>query len=169
MQTSSSIFHYLIDMNIYTQNLLVCNSGQYTCVTGYVTFSLFFKIWLTELILISREQFFSWTCFLLASNTLHHKFFLMKISSLHWNGTAYTCKEKLWWKVTGEYQNLYSFKEGQILLCQSILEMGRITHLQGSTLFTISLNLWSRTSCQTFCEVEHHAKPCQKPWIYQVL
>ena len=34
IQTKSSIFHYLIDMNIYTQNLPVCNSGQYTYVTG---------------------------------------------------------------------------------------------------------------------------------------
>ena len=31
-------------------------------------------------------------------------FFLMKIRSLHWNGAAYTQKEKLRWKVAGEYQ-----------------------------------------------------------------
>ena len=30
-QTRSSIFYFLIDMNIYTRNLPVCNSGQYTC------------------------------------------------------------------------------------------------------------------------------------------
>ena len=35
---------------------------------------------------------------------LHHKFFPMKIGSLHWNGAAETCKEQLWWKVAGEYQ-----------------------------------------------------------------
>ena len=44
----------------------------------YVTFSLFFKIWLTELILISRELLFRGTCFLLASNALRHKFFWRK-------------------------------------------------------------------------------------------
>ena len=31
-QTRSSIFHYLIDVNICTWNLLVCHSGQYTYV-----------------------------------------------------------------------------------------------------------------------------------------
>ena len=31
-----------------------------------------------------------------------------------------------------KYQNLHSFKEGLILLCQSILETRRITHLHGS-------------------------------------
>ena len=43
----------------------------------YLTFSLFFKIWLTESILISRQKLFRGTCFLLVSNTLHHKIFLM--------------------------------------------------------------------------------------------
>ena len=41
--------------------------------------------------------------------------------------------------VSIKYQNLHSFKEGLILLCQSILETRRITHLHGSALFTISL------------------------------
>ena len=36
-------------------------------------------------------------------------------------------------------QNLYSFKEGVILLHQSILETRRISHLHGSALFTIPL------------------------------
>ena len=49
------IFYSLIDINIYTLNLLVCNSGQYTYVKVYVSFSLFFKTWLTELILISSK------------------------------------------------------------------------------------------------------------------
>ena len=35
--------------------------------------------------------------------------------------------------------NLYSFKEGMILLCQSIFETRRITHLHVSALFTIPL------------------------------
>ena len=45
------------------------------------------------------------------------------------------------WPVSIKYQNLHSFKEGLILLCQSILEMRRITHLHGSAHFTIPLNL----------------------------
>ena len=32
-----------------------------------------------------------------------------------------------------------SFKEGMILLCQSILEMRRMSHLHGSAIFTIPL------------------------------
>ena len=41
--------------------------------------------------------------------------------------------------VSIKYQNLHSFKEGLILLCQSILETIRITHLHGSAHFTILL------------------------------
>ena len=41
--------------------------------------------------------------------------------------------------VSIKYQNLHSFKEGVILLCQSILETRRISHLHGSALFTIPL------------------------------
>ena len=37
------------------------------------------------------------------------------------------------------YQNSHSFKEGMILLCQSIYETRRISHLHGSALFTIPL------------------------------
>ena len=42
-QTRSSIFYYLIDMNIYTRNLPACNSGQYIHVTGvlFLCFSRF--------------------------------------------------------------------------------------------------------------------------------
>ena len=38
IRTRSSIFCYSIDMNIYTQNLPVCNSGQHTYVTGLFNF-----------------------------------------------------------------------------------------------------------------------------------
>ena len=48
------------------------------------------------------------------------------------------CDRKL--PVSIKYQNLHSFKEGIIFLCQSILEMRRISHLHGSALFTIPYN-----------------------------
>ena len=38
-----------------------------------------------------------------------------------------------------KYQNLNPFKEGLILLCQSILETRRITHLHGTAHFTMPL------------------------------
>ena len=41
--------------------------------------------------------------------------------------------------VTIKYQNLHILKEGLILLCQSILETRRITHLHGPAHFTIPL------------------------------
>ena len=41
--------------------------------------------------------------------------------------------------VSIKYQNLHSFKEGMILVCQSILETRRISHLHGSALFSIPL------------------------------
>ena len=51
--------------------------------------------------------------------------------------------------VSIKYQNLDSFKEGVILLRQSILETRIISQLHGSTLFTIPLSTnptkWSNT------------------------
>ena len=44
--------------------------------------------------------------------------------------------------------NLHSFNKGMILLCQSIIEMRRISHLYGSALFTIPLNEFKRIN---FC------------------
>ena len=41
--------------------------------------------------------------------------------------------------VSIKYQNLYSFKEGMIHLCHSILEARRILHLHGSAPLTIPL------------------------------
>ena len=38
IQTRSSIFCYLMDMNIYTRNLPASNSGQHTYVMGLFTF-----------------------------------------------------------------------------------------------------------------------------------
>ena len=43
------------------------------------------------------------------------------------------------WLASIKYQNVHSFKEGLIRLCQSILETRRITHLHGSAHFTIPL------------------------------
>ena len=43
--------------------------------------------------------------------------------------------------VSIKYENVHSFKEGVILLCQSILETRRISHLPGSAHFTIPLIL----------------------------
>ena len=45
------------------------------------------------------------------------------------------------WPVSIKYQNLHSFKEGLILLCQSFLVTIRIRHLHGSAHFTIPLNV----------------------------
>ena len=50
------------------------------------------------------------------------------------------------WLVSIKYQNLYPFKEGLILLCQSIVETRRITHLHGSADFTIPLKVAFGTS-----------------------
>ena len=105
-----------------------------------VTFSLFFKIWLTESILIFRE-----TCFLLTSNTLRHKFFsdeaaFTEMVPHRLVRTNYSGKLP----VSIKYQNLHSFKEGMIHLCESILETRWISHLHGSAPFTIPLksSLW---------------------------
>ena len=51
-----------------------------------------------------------------------------------------------------KYHNLHSFKEGAILLCQSILDTKQISHLHGSALFTILLN-----DCQ-MTQIRNHLK-----------
>ena len=43
------------------------------------------------------------------------------------------------WPGSIKYQNFHTFEEGLILLCQSIIETRRITHLHGSVHFTIPL------------------------------
>ena len=46
------------------------------------------------------------------------------------------------WPVSIKYQNPHSFKEGLILLCQSILEIRRIAHLRNSAHFAIPLKTY---------------------------
>ena len=48
--------------------------------------------------------------------------------------------------VSTTYQNLHSFKEGLIVLCPSILETRRTTHLHSSAHFTIPLKALLRVS-----------------------
>ena len=45
--------------------------------------------------------------------------------------------------VSIKYQNLHSFKEGLILLCQIILKIRRITHLHSLVHFTIPFTEWT--------------------------
>ena len=69
----------------------------------------------------SREQLFRGTCSLLASNNLRQR-------------RHYGRK----WLVSIKHQNLHSFKEALILLCQSTLERRREAHFCGSSHFTKS-------------------------------
>ena len=50
--------------------------------------------------------------------------------------------------VSIKYQNLHSFKEELILLCQSILKTRKITHLNGSAHFTIPSSSKNCTSIE---------------------
>ena len=56
--------------------------------------------------------------------------------------------------VSIQYQNLHSFKEGLILLCQSIFEARRITHLHGSAPFTIPLKTVCFSKITLYKEVQ---------------
>ena len=71
-------FHYIVDINLYKQNLPVYNSGQYIYVMGLCNFFFFVSQDLIDRI----NSYFQRIAF------LRHKFFLMKISSLHWNCTG---------------------------------------------------------------------------------
>ena len=55
--------------------------------------------------------------------------------------------------VSIKYQNLH-FKEGMIVLCQSILETRWISHLHGSALFTILLSYFDPWKSWKYKNVE---------------
>ena len=55
------------------------------------------------------------------------------------------------WLESIKYQNIHSFKEGLFVLCQSILETRRITHLHGSAPVTILLSYF----CVFQRKIEH--------------
>ena len=109
--TQKNFLHYPLNCRPFP-NFLSFDKHEYThwifwSVSLVSIFML--HVYVTSFVLqdlSDRINFYFWRiCFLLASNTiLLYKFFPMKISSLYWNGTAYTCKEKLWWKVADEYQ-----------------------------------------------------------------
>ena len=109
----------------------------------YVTFFLFLKIdWQSQFSFsensFSEELASYWLLTLYVTC-----FFPTKISSLHWTGTVYFCKEKLWQKVAHDYQMLWSpfFQKRLTLLYQSMKSQTRwISHLYSSALFTNSLS-----------------------------
>ena len=114
--TRSSIFCYSIDMNKFTRNLPVCNSGQHTCVAGLFNFFFVLKD------LIDRiDSYFQRIAFqrnlLLIGLTLYVTSFsnakaafigmaLCKLARRNYGGK---------WPVSIRYQNLHSFKEGLVL------------------------------------------------------
>ena len=60
--------------------------------------------------------------------------------------------------VSIKYENLHSLKEGVILLCQSILEARRISHLHGSALFTMPLRERAKSKYRELSEEEKNIK-----------
>ena len=74
--------------------------------------------------------------------------------------------------VSIKYQNLHTFKEGLILLCQSILETRRITHLHGSAHFTTPLNTTNISYNpieNAICKYENHPSVVAIKNIWKVL
>ena len=113
-------FLYLIDMNIYTRNLPVCNSGQHTYATGLFNFFFVLQDLIDRIDFYFQRITFQRNLLLIGfqHSTSQVFFDVNRQPSLEWR-----CK-------------------GLILLCQSIFEMRRITHLHGSAHFTIPLTKW---------------------------
>lgn len=110
MQTRSWLFYYLIHVNI-TSHLPVFHSGQCISAARLFDFLLVFQNWNDKIsIHFFGEMFFEgFTLYWLQHPSVFvlffsSSFFSMKISSLHWNGAAHTCKEWVLWKETGDYQ-----------------------------------------------------------------
>ena len=77
----------------------------------------------------------------------------------------YNCLEKLLQKFVGECQMSDSSKKGVILLCESIFEIRRISHLYGSTLSFLQSTFMVKVRelgemCRVLCN-RHRAKACK--------
>ena len=127
VRTRSPIF-FLFDRHEYTHGIFRSVILVIVFILQvYVTFSLFFKIWLTESILIFKESLFRGASFwfLLASNMLRHKFFsdgnrpvftgmaLRKLVKSNYGRKS---------PVSVKYENLHYFKEGVILFVRVSLK-----------------------------------------------
>ena len=129
-------------MNIYSWNLPICNSVQYIYVTGLCNF-----FFVPQELIDGINSYFQKIAFwsnlflivLLSSNTCVTSFFwwkqvafigmaLRKLVRRNYSGKS---------PVSIKHENLHSFKKWVILLCHSILETRRISHLHGSVLFAI--------------------------------
>ena len=71
IQTRSSIIYYLIDINIHTQNLLICNSGQYIYMTGLYNFFFVLQDLIDKIHSYIQGIAFQWNQFLIASITIY--------------------------------------------------------------------------------------------------
>ena len=129
-------------MNIYTQKLPVCNSGQYICVTGL------------------RNFFFALQDLIDRINSYFQRIALRKNMILigFWDSTSQAFSDEnkqpsLKWRCVNFYGEImaesrqwisnikisYSFKEGMILLCQSIRETGQISFTWFNTARKVSV------------------------------
>ena len=109
---------------ILAWNLLVCNSCQYIYVTGLFNFSF------APQDLIDRIDFY-----------FQRILFSMKTRSLLGISLRRVVRKNYSGKSSGGIRchNLYSFKEGVILLFQSTYETRLISHLHNPALFTVPL------------------------------
>ena len=109
-----------------------------------VTFSLFFKIWLTNQSLFSDNNFSEELASYWLLELYVTSFFRRKQTAFTGMALRKLVRRTYGRKspVSNKYENLHSFQETVILLCQSILEARRISHLHSSALFTIALFIY---------------------------
>ena len=124
IRTRCSIFCYLVDMNIYTWNILVCNSGQYIYVMGWCNFLFVLQDLIDRINSYFQRIAFQRSLLLIGSYQPMSPYVFPDE-----NKQPYGTKLP----VSIKYQNLHSFKEEVIILRQSIFEI-RTSHLHGSAL-----------------------------------
>ena len=82
-------FLLLMNMNIHTQNLPVCNSGQYIYITGLCNFFFALQDLIDRINSYFQRIAFQRNLLLIGFFLIScHKFFPMKVGSLHRNGAA---------------------------------------------------------------------------------
>ena len=124
-----NIFYYQRDVENYAGVCILMFMGLFN-------FFLFFKISLTESI-ISRELLFRGTCSIALCVTRFSQCKKAAFTGMALHVKGLIMAESGQWVPNIKISIL--LKKGLILLCQSILETRRITHLHGSAHFTIPL------------------------------
>ena len=139
-RTRSWIFYHLIYMNM-----------QHCIFQSWFSFCFDWHD-----IFIFQRNVFCGSSFLLASNIHSPKLFSMKVNSHYWNSAAYTQKEKVWQKVTGDW-----WVSNIVILIFGIRANSLVTEIPWNVMNIKFIQLcFLYSSFNYFCKTFYHYHTC---------